>query len=43
MFVGVKMLVVRFYKIPILVSLAAICLILLVAVVASLRAEQKST
>jgi tellurite resistance protein TerC len=43
MFVGVKMLVVRFYKIPTLVSLAAICLILLVAVVASLRAEQKST
>ena len=43
MFVGVKMLVVRFYKIPILVSLAAICLILLVAVLASLRAEQKST
>jgi tellurite resistance protein TerC len=42
MFVGVKMLVVRFYKIPVLVSLAAICLILLVAVVASLRAEQKS-
>ncbi|MGD0921347.1 MAG: TerC family protein [Terriglobia bacterium] len=43
MFVGVKMLIVRFYKIPILVSLAAICLILLVAVIASLRAEQKST
>jgi tellurite resistance protein TerC len=42
-FVGIKMLVVRLYKIPIEVSLAAICLILLVAVIASLRAEQKST
>jgi tellurite resistance protein TerC len=42
MFVGVKMLVVHFYKIPILVSLGVICLILLVAVLASLRAEGKS-
>jgi len=41
-FVGVKMLVVRFYKIPVLVSLAVICLILLVAVLASLRAERGS-
>ena len=41
-FVGVKMLVVRFYKIPVLVSLAVICLILLVAVLASLRGEHSS-
>lgn len=41
MFVGVKMLVVHLYKIPILVSLGVICLILLIAVLASLRAEGK--
>jgi tellurite resistance protein TerC len=41
MFVGVKMLMVRFYQMPILVSLGVICLILFVAVFASLRAEHK--
>jgi tellurite resistance protein TerC len=41
MFVGVKMLVVRFYQMPILISLGVICLILFVAIFASLRAEGK--
>lgn len=42
MFVGVKMLIVHFYKLPILASLLVICSILGVAVAASLRAEKKS-
>jgi len=42
MFVGVKMLIVRFYQMPVLVSLGVICLILFAAVFASLRAEDNS-
>jgi tellurite resistance protein TerC len=42
MFVGVKMLIVRFYQMPTLVSLGVICLILFVAIFSSLRAEDKS-
>jgi tellurite resistance protein TerC len=41
LFVGTKMLVVRFYQMHILASLGVICLILFVAVLASLRAEHK--
>jgi tellurite resistance protein TerC len=41
LFVGTKMLIVRFYQMPILPSLGVICLILFVAVFASLRAEDK--
>jgi tellurite resistance protein TerC len=42
MFVGVKMLVAHRYPVPILVSLAVICGILAVAILASLRAERGS-
>jgi tellurite resistance protein TerC len=40
-FVGIKMLLVEVYHLPIYLSLAVIALILTVAIVASLRAEQK--
>jgi tellurite resistance protein TerC len=42
MFVGVKMLVAGFYKIPIVLSLGVITTVLLVAVAASLRAERNA-
>jgi len=42
MFVGVKMLVAGFYKIPIVLSLGVITIVLLVAVAASLRAERNA-
>jgi tellurite resistance protein TerC len=42
MFVGVKMLIVHYYKLPILLSLGVICGILSVAVLASLRAAAKA-
>ncbi len=41
MFVGVKMLTAHFHKLPITLSLAVICLILSVAILASLRAERE--
>ena len=41
-FVGVKMLVAGFYKLPIVLSLGVITTVLLVAVAASLRADRKS-
>lgn len=40
-FVGTKMLVAHFYKLPIAVSLALICVVLAVAIVASVRAEAR--
>lgn len=40
MFVGTKMLVVHFYKLPIVLSLLVICSILAVSILASLRAEK---
>lgn len=42
MFVGVKMLIASFYKLPIVLSLLVICAILATAILASLRAEKKS-
>jgi len=42
MFVGCKMLVAHFYRLPTLVSLAVICAILAVTILASLRAERKT-
>jgi len=42
MFVGIKMLVVQFYKIPILASLLVICAILSIAILISLRAGRRS-
>ncbi len=41
-FVGIKMLVVHFYKIPMVLSLGIICCILLIAIAASLRAEREA-
>jgi len=42
MFVGVKMLVAHYYKLPVLASLAVISCVLAVAILASLRAENRS-
>jgi TerC family integral membrane protein len=42
-FVGLKMLLARFYHVPVSVSLGVIALVLLVAVWASLRAERRSS